>query len=153
MIQKRGFTLIELLVAISIIAVLTAVLLPNFMNVREKARDSQRIQDMTTIKNALRMYYNDAVPQSYPAVQGTLDADLLPYLPDVVAVLTSLSAANLEYTQKNSGDGFVITVELSAKTGDEWKQSMLKCGFDQVTDIDPIISTPALPAKFAVCAN
>lgn len=62
--SKLGFTLIELLVAIAIIGILAGVLLPNFMGARERARDSQRKQDLDQIKKALRLYYNDY--QGYP---------------------------------------------------------------------------------------
>ena len=57
--KKSGFTLIELLVVISIIATLTAILLPNFMGARQRATDSQKKQEMVSIKNALRLFYND----------------------------------------------------------------------------------------------
>ena len=63
-----GFTLIELLVAISIIGMLAGLLLPNFLGARKRARDAQRKQDLTQIKKALRLYYNDY--QAYPA-EGT----------------------------------------------------------------------------------
>jgi len=57
--EKRHLPLVELLVVISIIGTLVAILLPNFMGARERARDAQKIQDAYAIKNALRMYYND----------------------------------------------------------------------------------------------
>ncbi len=63
--QNSGFTLIELLVVISVIAVLSAVLMANFMSARERAKDSQKIGDLNEIKSALRLYYNDK--QKYPA--------------------------------------------------------------------------------------
>ena len=62
--SRRGFTLIELLVVIFIIGTLTAIILPNFVSSRQRARDARRKQDLADIKNALRMYYNDN--QSYP---------------------------------------------------------------------------------------
>jgi len=68
--EKRvsGFTLIELLVVIFIIGILAAMLFPNFMSARERARDATRKHDLTAIKNALRMYYNDN--QGYPNHSG-----------------------------------------------------------------------------------
>lgn len=67
---QKAFTLIELLVAISVIGILAGVLLPNFMGVRQRARDTQRKQDLNQVKKALRLYYNDF--QAYP-LEGTGD--------------------------------------------------------------------------------
>ncbi|MBP9818201.1 type II secretion system protein, partial [Candidatus Shapirobacteria bacterium] len=66
--SHNGFSLVELLVSIGIIATLTAILLPNFMGARERAKDAQNIQDMGAMKNALRIYYNDV--QAYPTGSG-----------------------------------------------------------------------------------
>lgn len=61
--QKKslGFTLVELLVVISIVAILTGIIL-NLLNsggVRKKARDSQRVTDLSTIQTALELYFAD----------------------------------------------------------------------------------------------
>ena len=55
----RGFTLIELLIVITIIGTLAGLLFTNFSGARERARDSKRKSDVTQMKNALRLYYND----------------------------------------------------------------------------------------------
>lgn len=57
--RKRGFTLIELLIVIAIIGILSGLLFTNFSGARERARDSKRKTDLTQIKNALQLYYND----------------------------------------------------------------------------------------------
>jgi general secretion pathway protein G len=57
--MKKGFTLIELLVVIAIIGMLSALLVPNFMGARERARDAQRKSDLKQIQKALEMYRQD----------------------------------------------------------------------------------------------
>jgi prepilin-type N-terminal cleavage/methylation domain-containing protein len=67
--QNRGFTLIELLVVISIIGVLSALLLANFVGVRERSADTKLKSDAQQLKKALRIYYNDY--QNYPDNSGS----------------------------------------------------------------------------------
>jgi len=62
--MRRGFTLIELLVVIAIIGTLTSLLVVNYQNARERARDAQRKGDFRSLQQALRLYYNDF--QGYP---------------------------------------------------------------------------------------
>lgn len=57
---KNGFTLIELLVVIAIIGILAGLVLTNMQGARERARDVRRKSDLTSINQALRLYYTDA---------------------------------------------------------------------------------------------
>ncbi len=52
----RGFTLIELLVVIAIISLLSSVILTGLQSARIKGRDSERLQEMKQIQNALELY-------------------------------------------------------------------------------------------------
>jgi len=62
--NKKGFTLIELLVVIAIIGILSSVVLSSLNSARQKARDAQRVSNLTQIRTALEMYYHDN--GSYP---------------------------------------------------------------------------------------
>ncbi|MDD3491782.1 MAG: type II secretion system protein [Candidatus Pacebacteria bacterium] len=55
---KKGFTLLELLIVIGILAILstTIVLVINPAELLAKARDSQRISDLNTLKTAISFY-------------------------------------------------------------------------------------------------
>lgn len=64
--NKNSFTLIELLVVIAIIGGLSALLVPNYMGARERARDAQRKSDLKQIQKALEMYKQDQNPPVYP---------------------------------------------------------------------------------------
>lgn len=70
-----GFTLIELLIAIAVIALVTAVLFPNFMGIRQRARDTQRKSDLSQLQKALELYKLDQKPQVYPALLPTIPAN------------------------------------------------------------------------------
>jgi len=119
--MKRAFTLVELLVSIGIIATLTAILLPNFMGARDRARDAQRIQDVGAMKNALRMYYNDN--QAYPTPVGagnTLGVGMSAY--------TTSQGIGYTYWQNGTNtDGFAICIPLENGQGDDELDSQRKC--------------------------
>ena len=67
--KQKGFTLIELLVVISIIAILTTLLMANFVGVRQRGRDGQRKSNLYNIQSALELFRNDS--GSYPYSGGT----------------------------------------------------------------------------------
>lgn len=140
-VNKKGFSLVELLVVISIIGVLSAVLVANFMGARERARDAQKIQDLNAVKNALRMYYNDN--QTYPdseganACTGCLNTILLDYIPSVGVV-------DYWYLKSYDGDSFKLWANLEAGAGDEDKESQRKCGRPENEVVDKV---------YMVCGN
>lgn len=66
--QQKSFTLIELLVVIAIIGLLSSIVLVSMQDVREKARDAKRKQDISQIITALELYY--VSHEEYPASGG-----------------------------------------------------------------------------------
>jgi len=57
--RKKGFTLIELMIVIAIIAILAAVLVPNFMRAREASRLTACKSNLKNISTAAETYSND----------------------------------------------------------------------------------------------
>ena len=151
-LNKKGLTLVELFVVISILATLMAVLLPNLMGSRQRARDSKRIQELGTVKNALRMYYNDN--QSYPgAVDNVADTDLLVELVDY---LPGVAGVGYTYYRTNSGDGFNLCTYLEQGAGDSDVDSQMGCGVDPDSGIGSVCNLGAgvtADGLFVVCTN
>ncbi len=87
---RRGFTLIELLVVIAIIGLLSSVVLASLNTARAKARDTQRLQSLVQIRNALFFYMVDN-GGAFPAAANTQSGDwsaafktaLAPYMPTI----------------------------------------------------------------------
>lgn len=63
--KKKGFTIIELLASIAIISVLSAIVVPNILNYRERARDDIRRADLKSLQLALEKYYS--IYKQYPS--------------------------------------------------------------------------------------
>jgi prepilin-type N-terminal cleavage/methylation domain-containing protein len=81
---RRGFTLIELLVVIAIIAILVAILMPVFAQVREKGRQATVLSNMHQIQLGLAQFQADY--HKYPDVlfgyaDDPANADMSKYKP------------------------------------------------------------------------
>jgi len=141
--------LIELLVVISIIGILTAVLVVNYMGMRERARDAQKIQDLNSMKSALRMYYNDH--QSYPNTSQNCRAYNVadPYSTDCLntavgdSYMPSIKDIGYSYAVTDAGgDSFRLKATLETGAGNDDTDSQKKCGVGVTVD-----------KVFMVCAN
>jgi len=52
----KGFTLLELLIALAILAIIAAILIPNFFATTDRARLRSDIQSARVIQNAIELY-------------------------------------------------------------------------------------------------
>lgn len=57
--EISGLTFVELIIIITILAILSALITPNFINSLKKGRDARRKSDLNQIQKALEMYYED----------------------------------------------------------------------------------------------
>lgn len=73
--KEKGFTLVELMVVIIILAILTAIAVPSYMALRNRARVAAAQSEMQNIATALELYNadKDAYPltAAYPAALTT----------------------------------------------------------------------------------
>jgi len=83
---QRGFTLIEMMVVVAIIAILVALLAPNFIRARAQAQTAACEANLKEIATALELYQtdHDAYPvASNQSIDGNTSDPLTPYLRQV----------------------------------------------------------------------
>ena len=59
---NKGFTLLELLIALAILAIIAAILIPNFFVTTDRARLRSDIQSARVIQNAIDLYNAERTP-------------------------------------------------------------------------------------------
>lgn len=145
--NKKGFSLIELLVVISIIATLMAIMLPNFMGSRDRAVDSKNKQDMNSIKNALRLFYNDT--QNYPMTmtQSQLGTTLTTFMPSINSI-----GFTFTYVQTDNGDGFQICSRMNSDNNDSIN-SQVRCSDNNGEVCGVGVTTVGNSNLYVVCAK
>lgn len=68
-VGKKGFTLIELLIVVIILAVLAAIVIPQFSSSTKDAQESALDTTLTEMRNAIELYYHQH-GSVYPAAAG-----------------------------------------------------------------------------------
>ena len=71
-VLDRGFTLIELMIAVAIIAILVAIVIPQYQNYVARTQATEGINLASGVKTALAEYYN--INGTFPT--GTADANV-----------------------------------------------------------------------------
>ena len=82
--EERGFTLIELLIVVAIIGVIAALLIPNFLDALQKAKQKRTVADMRNLGTAWMSHLTDmtsAAAAGATAGRGVVDLNPQYYLP------------------------------------------------------------------------
>ena len=77
--NKKGFTIVELVIVIAVIAILTAVMIPTFPGIVEKANESRALQE---VKNAYTVALSEVL------ADGVLSETTYDYKENNVSVYT-----------------------------------------------------------------
>jgi len=118
--NKKAFSLVELLVVITIIAILSVVAYTALGGQTAKARNSRRIQDVSTIQSALEIFFienNSAYPDRLDdGNQADSSNDLVPkYMPKMALD----PATDAEYTYGVSGSNKRYQLAATIENDDE----------------------------------
>lgn len=109
-LNKKGFTLIELMIVIAIIAILAAILVPNFVKARAQGQLTACKSNLKNLGTACEMYaadHNGRYPNSYSAIRQEGYMKVLPecpLTPKISYTYTMRSNPDYYYLLCTSGD-------------------------------------------------
>lgn len=146
---RSGFTLIELLVVIAIIAILAVVvvLTLNPAELLRQSRDSNRISDLATMKNALGIYVEDqsgvasfSLGSSTTCYNSTPGGATTTYVPNASGTWTSTTTCSTWFSSATS--------TVSAATGRSISNAgWLPVNFSAISAGSPISVLPIDPVN------
>lgn len=166
--KEKGFTLIELLIVIAIIAIIISFAVPNFLGARQRANDTRKKAEMTQLKSALRLYYNDynkypadnAPGPQYTVIKGCGDEGVSACSSTggefsaggtiYMRKLPYYTTGTMSYYQIDSGDNFCLKANLENQSDSDIASSQAKCG---ATVSGAPCYQKASGLDFAVCAD
>ena len=117
--MNKGFTVVELLIVIIIIAIISVIALPQFINAQDRGKQSQTVGNLRSIGNAMALYHTDnntyPVATSITAVKTALeDGGYMSAVPtkdgwdQVLQVTSTATTYSIWSCGKSNGDACVI---------------------------------------------
>jgi general secretion pathway protein G len=120
--SQKGFTLLEMLITVSIIGILAAITSANLGGARTRARDTERVTEVSQIALAVEHYYNAC--RQYPAMLAlTANNGTCPVGVTLDSFITSIPTDPLNngtfvyvYAVNGTFDDFVIKATLETNS-------------------------------------
>ena len=81
--RRQGFTLVEIMIVVAVIALLTAIAIPAFLQYRKDAQDALYMAQLRVMRDAFKVYYikhNAYPPDVWHGVQEKSDEEAVEYL-------------------------------------------------------------------------
>lgn len=98
--NEKGFTMIELIIVIALIAVIGAMLVPNFSETVKRTKIKTDINSLRTIQNAIDLYEAESNTE-VTSIQQLSDNGYLPKIPST-QYNTSVTSYKLEKVKNNT---------------------------------------------------
>src|SRR4030042_3480961 len=122
--KEKGFTLVELMIVIIILAVLTAIAIPSYMVLRDRARRAAAQSELKNIATAMEMYNADE--DTYPD----------PGFADIIADLEGGGYMNPVPTADQWGNDYIYTYDGTDYTLESYGSDGADGGAGTAADIE-----------------